>query len=195
VKVTSRERTILIIGGVIAVAVLIFYAATLLMPDSQNLSQSVNLKKRMLKSQREMLSREDFYKSRLNQYKMQLEQDMTRLLPGEDPGLAGNDLQKTIKDFADRSGVEIMQRSLMQEKKVLDNITKVTVRMETNCSPEQLVQFLAMIESHEKLLKVDDMTINGFRNQRKIEMRTTLMISGYISVLPEKPKDKSASKA
>jgi hypothetical protein len=191
VKVTSRERTILIIGSIVAVAVLIFYAATLLVPDSQNLSQSVDLKKRMLRSQREMLSREESYKSLLDQYKKRLDQDMTRLLPGDNPSLASADLQRTIKEFADRSGVEITQRSLVQEKKVQDTITKVTVRMETNCSPEQLVQFLALIENYEKLLKVDDMVMSSFRNQRKIEMRTSLTISGYISVPPEKPKDKS----
>jgi hypothetical protein len=129
VKVTSRERTYIIIGAVVVVAVLIFYVATLLVPDSQSLSQSVDLKKKMLRSQRETLSREDFYKKRLDQYKKQLDQDMTRFLPGDSPSLAGADLQKIVKDFADQSGVEITQRNIMPAGKIQDPATKVTVRM------------------------------------------------------------------
>ena len=193
-KVTSRERTVIVIGVVIAVAVGIFYAATLLVPDSQSLSQSVDLKKRMLRSQRETLSREEFYKTRLDQYQKQLDQDVTRFLPGENPSLAGADLQKIVKDFADQSGMEVTQRNIMQEKKIQDLVTKVSVRMETNCNPEQLVQFLTLVENYEKLLKVDEMVINRFQNIRKIEIRASLTISGYIALPPEKPKDKPAPK-
>jgi hypothetical protein len=195
VKVTSRERTYIIIGAVVVVAVLIFYVATLLVPDSQSLSQSVDIKKKMLRSQLETLSREDFYKKRLDQYKKQLDQDMTRFLPGDSPSLAGADLQKIVKDFADQSGVEITQRNIMPAGKIQDPATKVTVRMETNCNPEQLVQFLTLVENYEKLLRVDEIVMSSFRNLRKIETRTSLTISGYIALPPEKPAEKPAPKA
>jgi hypothetical protein len=195
VNVTSRERTYIIIGAVVAVAVLIFYVATLLVPDSQSLSQSVDIKKRMLRSQRETVSREDFYKKRLDQYKKQLDQDMTRFLPGDNPSLAGAELQKIVKDFADQSGVEILQRNIMPERKIQDLATKVAVRMETNCNPEQLVQFLTLVENYQKLLRVDELQMSSFRNLRKIDIRTSLTISGYIALPPEKPTDKPAPKA
>ena len=193
-KVTSRERAYIIIGAVVVAAVLIFYSATLLVPDSQSLSQSVDLKKRILRSQRETLSREDFYKKRLDQHKKQLDQDMKRFLPGDSPSLAGANLQKIVKDFADQSGVDVTQRTILPERKIQDLATKVTVRMETNCNPEQLVQFLALVENYEKLLRVDEMVMSSFRNLRKIEIRTSLTISGYIALPPEKPTDKPASK-
>jgi hypothetical protein len=195
VKVTSRERTYIIIGAVVVVTVLIYYVATLLVPDSQNLSQSVDLKKKMLRSQLETLSREDFYKKRLDQYKKQLDQNMTRFLPGDSPSLAGADLQKIVKDFADQSGVEITQRNIMPVGKIQDPATKVTVRMETSCNPEQLVQFLTLVENYEKLLRVDEIVMSSFRNLRKIETRTSLTISGYIALPQEKPAEKPAPKA
>ncbi len=193
-KVTSRERAVIIIGAVVVAAVLIFYAATLLVPDSQGLSQTVELKKKMLRSQRETLSREEIYKKRIDQYKKQLELDMTRFLPGDNPGLAVADLQRIVKDFADRSGVEITQRNFMPEKKVQDQITKVTVRMETSCNPEQLVQFLTLVENYEKLLRVDEMVISSFPNIKRVDIRTSLTISGYIAVPPDKPIEKPAPK-
>lgn len=192
-KVTSRERMVIIVGVVIAVAVGIFYLATLLVPDSQSLSQSVDLKKRMLRSQLEILAQEDFYKTRLDQYQKQLLQDSTRFFPGENPSLAGADLQKIVKDFADQSGVEVTQRNIMPDKKIQDLATKVSVRMTTNCNPDQLVRFLTLIENYEKLLKVDEMQMDRF-DVRRSEIRTVLTISGYIALPPEKPKAKPAPK-
>jgi len=194
VKVTSRERIVIIIGIVAAALVLIFYATTSLLPDSEGLSQNVELKKRMLRSQRETLTREDFYKTRLDQYRKQLDLDKTRFLPGENASMAGAELQKVVKNFADQSGVEITQRNILQEKKVQDLVTKVSLRIETNCTPEQLVQFLAAIESYEKMLKIDELVVSGIRLGKKYEIRPSLTISGYITLPEEKPKDNTGSK-
>ena len=193
-KVTSRERIVIIIGIVAAALVLIFYATTSLLPDSEGLSQNVELKKRMLRSQRETLTREDFYKTRLDQYRKQLDLDKTRFLPGENASMAGAELQKVVKNFADQSGVEITQRNILQEKKVQDLVTKVSLRIETNCTPEQLVQFLASIESYEKMLKIDELVVSGIRLGKKYEIRPSLTISGYITLPEEKPKDNTGSK-
>ncbi len=193
-KVSSRERLLILIGVGVALAVLVFYVATQLLPDSQSLSRDVDLKKKMLKSQRETLTREDFYKTRLDQNRKQLEQDMNRILPGENASLAGAELQKVIKQFADQSGVEITQRNPQAEKKIENIATKVSVRIETNCTPEQLVQFLASIESYEKMLKVDELVISSLRLQKRFEIRPSLTISGFIRVPEEKPKEKAPVK-
>jgi hypothetical protein len=195
VKVSSREKTLIIVAAVIAISVLIFYVATLVVPDSQSISRNVELKTKMLRSQRDTLSHETIYKKRLEQYKIHLNQDMTRFLPEDNPSLAGADLQKIVKDFADQSGVEITQRNILPERKIPDLATKVSVRVETNCSLDQLVQFIARIENYEKMLKIDEMMMNRFQNPRKMEVRTSLTISGYIVLPPEKPKEKPASKA
>jgi type II secretory pathway component PulM len=195
VKINSREKTVIIIGAVIAVCVMIFYVATLLVPDSQILSRNVDLKKRMLRSQLDKLSHEDSYKQSREQYQKHLAQDMTRFLPGDNPSLAGADLQKIVKDFADQSGVEITQRNILPEKKIQDLATKVSVRMDTSCSLEQLVQLLSRIENYEKMLKVDEMQMIRLQNPRRMEVRTTLTISGYIALPPEKPAEKPAPKA
>jgi hypothetical protein len=194
VKVSSRERVVILVGIGAALAVLIFYAVTKLVPDGQNLAREVDLKKRMLRSQRETLSRENFYKARLDQYRKQLDQDMTHYLPGDNASLAGADLQKIIKDIADRSGVDVIQRNIQAEKKVQDIAIKVTVRVETNCTPEQLVQFLASIQNYEKLLKVDDLVISSLRIQKRFEIRPSIAISGYIRAPEEKPKEKASIK-
>jgi type II secretory pathway component PulM len=186
VKLTTREKRVIIIGACVVAAVLIYFAIALLLPNSENLSQIVDQKKRMLLKQRETLSREAIYKTRLEQFNGHLEIYRTRLLPGENPNVAGAELQKILKDFADQSGVEITQKNILPEKKTQDLLTKVSVKIDTNCNLEQLVHFIAAIENYEKHLKIDDCTISGFRIQKRFEIRPSLTIAGYISTREEK---------
>jgi hypothetical protein len=186
VKLTAREKRVTAIGACVVAAVLIFFAITLLLPNSENLSQQVDLKKRMLLKQRETLSREAIYKARLEQFSGHLATYGARLLPGYNPNVAAAGLQKILKDFADQSGVEITMKNILPEKKIQDSLTKVSVKIDTNCNLEQLVQFIATIENYEKFLRIDDCTISGFRVQRRFEIRPSLTIAGYISTREEK---------
>ena len=193
-KVTPREKMSILIAVGALLVVGIFYAVTQLIPDSQSLSREVDLKKKMLRSQRDTLSREDIYKSRLDQYQKQLELDNTRFFPGENASIAGAELQRVVKELADQNGVEIPQRNIQPDKKVPDIATKISVRIEANCTPDQLVQFLAAIEGYEKMLKIDELVISSLRIQKRFEIRPSMIISGYIRATEEKPKDKSPAK-
>jgi hypothetical protein len=197
VKLNTREKRIILVGICVIVGVAIYYALTSFLPDGENLAQDVSLKKKMLLKQRETLLREDFFKTRLDQFRKQLDKDMTRLLPGDNPNVAGAELQKILKDFADQSGVEIIQKNILQEKKVQDSLTKVSVRIDTKCNMEQIVQFLAAIENYDKFLRIDEFTIFGssfgMGTQKKVEIRPSLTVAGYISTKEAKPKEASAS--
>jgi type II secretory pathway component PulM len=181
VKLTAREKKVIGFGACVVAAVLIFFAITLLLPNSEKLSQEVDLKKRILLKHRETLSREAIYKARLEQLSGHIETYRARLLPGDNPNVAGAALQTILKNFADQSGVEITMKNILPEKKTQDSLTKVSVKIDTNCNLEQLVQFIATIENYEKFLRIDDCTISGFRVQRRFEIRPSLTIAGYIS--------------
>jgi hypothetical protein len=192
VKVKQREKIFLIVGTAVVAAVVIFYAMTSLLPDSDGLARTVELKKRMLLKHRETLGLEETYKKRVAQYSKHLEQDMQLLLPGDNPSVAGAELQKTLKDFADRSGVELTQKNTLQEKKTLDMLTKVSVRIETKCEPKQLTDFLMAIHNYEKFLKIEEFTLTSWRIQKKYEIRPILTVVGYIRTPESKPKEKPA---
>ena len=189
-KITARERRVIAVGAVAVLAVVVYYAMTLL-PDREELARTVELKKKMLLKQRETLSREEIYKERLEEYKKHLEQDMTRLLPGDNPNVAAAELQKILKDFADRSSVEITGRNVIAAKKPENGIQKVSVRIDTNCNPEQLVQFLTAVENSERFLTIDELTITSMRVQRRYELRPNLTISGSIAAQETKAAEKT----
>lgn len=195
-KVTSRERKFILVGSLVVIAVLAVYAITKLIPDGDDISMQVELKKKMLMRYRETLNGESTYKTRIEQYRRQLEQQMNRLLPGSNSNLAAAELQRIVKEFADQSGVEITQRNPRPEEKVqnMESIVKVSVRIETSCTPDKLVQFLTAIQNYEKLLVIDEFLISSYRVSRRYEIRPNMTISGFVSV-PEPPKTMVESEA
>ncbi len=204
-KVTSREKMLIIIAVIGALAVAVYYSATLLVPDSDNISGNVELKKRMLRSQRETLTRQDSFKLRLEQAQKRLEQDKTRFLAGNNATLAGADLQKVLTTYADQIALELNTSNILQEKKIQDLATKVSVQINapapnSSCSPDQLVQLITFIENHDKLLIIDDLNVSsrygtGIRGMtKKSEIQFSMTVSGFINPQEEKPKTKSENR-
>jgi hypothetical protein len=189
-KITAREKRVITIGAIVAAAVLFIYALSLLLPNRQSLSDTVELKKKMLLRERETLSREGYYRARLDWYGKHLQGDMSRLLPSDNPNVAGAELQKLLKDFSDASGVEITQKNIVPEKRIQNRIMRISVRIETNCVLDQLVQFLTAIANYEKFLTIDEFTITSFRMQKRFEIRPSLTISGYINAPEPNPGEK-----
>ncbi len=181
-------------------AVLVFYVFSLLLEDSADISKKVELKKETLLKQREILTRKSIYETQLDLYKRQLQNDMSRMLPGDSPNVAISNLGKTLEDFANQSGVEITTKTPQNEKRVDDKLVRVSIQIQATCVLDQLVQFLAAIESHEKLLVVSEFRLYsvGLRagfgpNQRRNEMRPSLTVSGYINVTAAKSKTSTGS--
>jgi hypothetical protein len=197
VKISSREKKAVIACIIVIAAVAIFYALTKLLPDSEDLARTVELKRETIRRQRETLRREKNYQDLVDQYNKRLEQDMSLLLPGDNSSVAGAELLKLLKDFADQNGVNVTSKNNLPDKKIQGILTKVSARIETNCDLDQLVRLLAAIENYPKYLKVEELMINSYRMQmqKKYEMRPGLTVSGYISLREEKPSEKPASAA
>ncbi len=189
-RVTAREKKFLVGGGIIVLAGLILYLAVVMIPSRELLSKEVEAKKRALLRQREMIGREGFYKARVEQYRQRLKQDHARLLPGDNPSISGAELQRVLKTLADQSGVEVIRRDIQPSQKLQDNLVKVAVRIETNCTPDQLVQFLASVENYDKFLTVDELAITSFRIQKRWEIRPSVVVAGLIAVAETKSEDK-----
>jgi hypothetical protein len=195
VKISAKDKKVLIAGIVIAAVVLIYYALTTFIPNPKDLTLKIEGKKKVINRDRETLMREPAYRQQIDQYNKRFEQDMTRLLPGDNSSVAGADLLKLLKDIADANGVNITTRSNLSDKK-MQGLIKVSARIETNCDIEQLVTFLAAIENYPKFLKIEELMITSFRiqAQKKYEIRPGLTVAGYIRSREEKPIEKPSEK-
>lgn len=191
-RISTREKRFLIVGGVLALVVVILYLAPMLLP--QDLSSEVESKKSLLRRQREFISQEEIFKARIAQDQQRLAQDLDRLLPGSNPSAAGPALQKVLQDLADSLQVEISRKTILPEQKLQENLTKVAVQLDVNCNLDQLVRFMTAIENYEKLLKIDELFIQGQRFQNRDQIRPMLKVSGLISTSTPaaKPEGKTA---
>jgi len=192
VEVSAREKKFLIGGGIVLVLIVGYYVVSTYVPGITNTGNSVEIRRRTLLQQREIVGEEALHRSRAEQYRQRLQQTTSLLLPGDNPSIAGAELQKLLKDMADQSGVEVVRRTIQREQKLQGGVVKVSVNIETNCQPDQLVQFLTAVQNYEKRLIVDELMINAFRIQRRYETRPSLTVSGYILV-PEPKADAKKS--
>jgi type II secretory pathway component PulM len=191
-QVTGRERKFILIGAIAVLAIAVFYFVSGPSPVKQEASLSVEQQRRALLQSREILAQEPVYRARAEQYRQRLQQLRATFLQGDNASIAGAELQRVLKELADQSGVDIVRRTIRGEQKLQNGVVKVSVNIETNCQPDQLVRFLAAIENYEKHLSVDELQINSFRIQKRYEMRPILTVSGYILVPETKAEAKTA---
>jgi type II secretory pathway component PulM len=191
-QISGRERKFIIIGAIAILLIVVFYFVSGPSPVRQEASLSVEQQRRALLQSREIMAQEPVYRARTEQYRQRLQQLRAMFLPGDNASIAGAELQRVLKDLADQSGVDIVRRTIRGEQKLQNGVVKVSVNIETNCQPDQLVKFLAAIENYDKRLGVDELQINSFRIQKRYEMRPILTVSGYILVPETKAEARTA---
>ncbi len=192
-EITTRERRFLAAGAIAVLAAGVYYGVSTYAPGGEGASGGgLDFKRRELLQRREIVGQESLYRSRVEQYRQRLQQSRSLFLPGDNASIAGAELQKVLKDLADRSGVDIIRRTIQPEQKLQNGIVKIKVNIETSCQPEQLVQFLAAVENYEKRLVVEELMINSFRIQRRYETRPNLTVAGFIYVPEVRAEEKKA---
>lgn len=191
-KITARERKFLIVGGAVCAVVLVVYLASMVLPSREDLSGTVKFKEELLRRQKWTIGQEDLYKTRIAQYQGRLDGDFKRFLPGDNPSSAGAELLKVLQGMADDIGVEVTRKTVRGDQKLQDNVIKVSVNIETNCDPEQLVRFLTSVANYGKFLTVDELTITGLRLRNRYQIRPNITVAGYILAAGGKPEEKPA---
>ena len=188
-KASAREKKTLYAGIAIAAIIIIYYVATSFSPgDGESLADKVATQESLLVRQKELIGRKDFYEKRIEDTEDDLVKIQARLLPGNDAGTAVMELQRILDDFAERSGTVITSRTILPERKVADSdsMIKVSVRIQLDCTLEDLVDFLTAVKNYEKFLKVEEIQISVNLTQRQYVFRrpVPMSIAGYISVAP-----------
>jgi hypothetical protein len=191
VKITAREKKFLVAGSGIAIAFLAYFLVPTLIPE--DLTVTVKRKQNALRQERETIGLEEGYKARIAQCQERLAKDRARLWPGG-AATAIPSMQKVLQEIADASQVEVNSKSILAEQKVQENVTKIAVQLQVNCTLDQLVRFLSGVESYEKFLKVENLLISARRlGNRDIIFVPMLKVVGYVETPspPAKAGEKS----
>jgi Tfp pilus assembly protein PilO len=188
VKITAREKRFLIVGSVIGIALLAYFLIPVLIPE--DLTVTVKRKQNALRQEKETISQEEGYRARIAQCEERLAKDRARLWPGGS-ATAIPSMLKVLQEIADGSQVEIISKQILAEQKVQENVSKIAVQLQVNCTLDQLVRFLSGVESYEKFLKVENLMINSRRQGNKdVLFVQMLKVVGYVEA--PSPPAKSA---
>jgi hypothetical protein len=190
VKIGARTRKYVIGAFGIAAVLALLYVLFGQQLSSNWFADNVDTKERMYQSQLETKQLEGPYELYVQQYTSRLADDKAKLLPGDTRNVAESELLNALDDFAQKSGMEIIQKIPDQsqnqkkgEKKGENPLySKVSYRIVARCSGEQLVQFLTEIRNYNKFLTIDDLQIQtrGSRNRPNTDLSPSLTVSGYI---------------
>ena len=195
IKISSREKWLIYAAVAVVLLSLFFFWEEDMTPDQDEFTNSLDYKRRMLLRYRQTLASEENYKSQLEQYRRRLNETESLFLAGDSPAIAGAELQKLLKEIADENGVEITRRDIQREKKVENEVTKISVRIVTNPAPDQLVQLLAAIQNYEKQLIVDEITINALKVRKVERIRPTITVAAYVAPKAEAPPEGGSGSA
>lgn len=180
-KISSREKMLIFAALGVVLLSLFFLWEEDMTPDQDEFANSLDYKRRMLLRYRQTLASEENYKEQLAQYRERLKATELLFISGESPAIAGAELQRLLKEIADENGVEITRRDIQREKKVENDVTKISVQIETNSAPDQLVQLLTAIQNYEKQLIVDEIMINALKVQKVEKIRPRITVSAYVA--------------
>lgn len=190
-KISARDKKFLIAGSGVAIVVLAYLLVPMLIPEDR--AVTVKRKQNVLRQERETIGQEEGYKARIAQCQERLAKDRARLWPGGS-ATAIPYMQKALQGIADASQVEINSKSILAEQKVQENVAKISVQLQVNCTLDQLVRFLSGVENYEKLLKVENLMIASRRQGNKdLILVPMLKVIGYVETPspPAKPAEKS----
>lgn len=205
-KLTQRDKRALTFGGVLILGILLYlYVISPLLINNGNGSDEIDAQRRLLAKYRQTIAMEELYKSAIDQRK-ELGIDMSgRLISGNTPALAAAELSSLIRRFAEDTNVHINRENVNPAKETGSH-QKISLQLSISSDVIGLRDFLYEIQSDEKLLDVESLTVNSrvtrrrkagrYRRQRgknpsislqetEVELNVTMVVSGYITAKRE----------
>jgi len=186
-KITPRDKKILLGGGVIVgVYLLAVWVVQPIYAKQKRMDQKISNKIQFIQKYYEILNHDSYYKSK------QIANERTRIflskkfLNETQPGLAAAKLQKIIKGFALQSRVKI-QQVRVEKTKAIDQMPAVPISVTLRSSLRNLSEFVYHMENSEKFLVVEEITTQRINKSNPEELKTRLLVSGFIQDLTPSP--------
>lgn len=181
-RISKRDRKVITIGAVAGGLILIFFYG--LLPAYDNLAavdEDLGQKKELLVRHLRVIAGESRYEGRLEELDRELNRLAGQLLDASESTIAQNQLENIVRSLADQSGLAISRSTPLQERKVGENYSKVTLQINVQGGMLELANFLHALSTHSKFLEVDELYVNGFRvRNQDVRIQPRLNISGFI---------------
>ena len=188
-RLSGRERTLLVWGGLALALYLLLDLAVLPYWDSLGETRAnAEFQARRVRNYRRMLQQQDRTRSELDRLRQRTESLEQGLLDSAGDALAGAEIQGLVKDIAAAHGLTIQNSNLEPVEKISPQYSKVSTRVGLQGGIHQFVDFMAAMGSDPKILFVEDLRIAPVRVNvaKEKDIRVTLAISAMKQAEPEK---------
>jgi len=191
-NITPRDKKFLVGGGVIVgIYLLSVWVIQPIHEKQKRVDQKIQNKIQFIQKYYEILSQDSYYNAK------KAANERTRIILAKkflnetQPGLAAARLQKIIKGFAQQSRVKIEQVRV-EKAKVIDQMPAVPISMTLRSSLRNLSEFVYRMENSEKFLVVEEITSQRINKSNPEELKTRLLVSGFIQDLTPRPNGPKA---
>ncbi len=191
-KITPRDKKFLIGGGVIlGIYLLAVWVIQPVYAQQKLVDQEIQNKIQLIQKYYEILNQDSYYNAK------RIANERTRIILAKkflnetQPGLAAARLQKIIKGFALQSRVKIEQVRV-EKAKLIDQMPAVPISMTLRSSLRNLSEFIYRMENSEKFLVVEEITAQRINKSNPEELKTRLLVSGFIQDLTFRPNGPKA---
>jgi len=181
-KLAKRDRRILMIGGVSAVVILVFFYILLPFYESMaEIDQELARKEELLKRSVAAIRNQNLYRQQLLDLDNSFAALEAQILEATNATVAQAELENTVRQLAEEYGVDISRSTPLQTRSV-GKYSKVTVQINVDGGLGELSGFLHALSVHPKFFEVDNFTINGFRIRDRIRLQPRMHISAYVQL-------------
>ena len=177
---SSRERYF--VFAAIAAAIILFSVKYVIDPFIQgqrSVREEIPVRIQQLKKYRAFVAGKSQSEENLKRIRALAQMSEQKMLPGATPPLAAANLQDILKTLSAKNLISIKSEKVL-DTKPSDAFKRIPVQIEFTSTITSLNNFLYDIETYEKLLFVDDLTVRVTSRLNPRDVRATLVVTGLM---------------
>ena len=178
-KLSKRDKRALIgLVTLLALYFLIFHGILPFYEARTTVQGDVGQKERMLRSALKRIQYREVHAAQLAEIEKALTQYQPRFLDAQDATNANTQLDDIVRNVAAQTGVSLTKSNPLQDKKIGERFTKVTIQINLDADLAATTAFLHRLSTHQKFLLVEEFAVSRFRMGQQLQPR--MNVSAFI---------------
>jgi len=169
-RLSKRDKRALIGAGVLGVLyVLVFHLILPYYDAGAVVDANLEQRKRVLQGAVRSLQDREVFAAQLAETDRVMARYEARLLEAQDAATATTQLDEIVRRVANDSRVTLTKTNPLQEKKVGEKYTRISIQITVDGDLASITTFLYALATHQKFLLVEDFRMSRFRLQQQLQ--------------------------
>jgi len=179
-KISTRERRVLLGGGLAVLAILAgVYVVEPFVATQRGMRDEVQAQSALLAKHQLLASEKARYQRRVEALRAQLQQADSLLFKGEKLPVVAAEVQGLLHTLAQEAGITIVRENVRPPTKV-DVFTEVAVELSVQGEMKNIRDFLYKIQTAPKLVTTPKLVIRSMPTRGATALAADLVVTGHI---------------